>query len=401
MRFTFKNADDYRTQREALLNKAQDLLNSGDIDGSNAEMGNITEMDNAYEDFSRAQANFNALNGIKPKNNAQNGVVDVIGMNNESEDIYNSMDYRKAFMNYVLQGSEMPEQFKNESTTTSDVGAVIPTTVLDKIIEKMESAGNIWTLVTRTNYKGGLSIPKSNVKPTAEWVAEGKGSNKQKKSTDGTITFAYHKLRCVVSISLEVDTMAIAAFETKVIENVSTAMIKAIEQAIINGDGVGKPKGILTEEPAAGQIVEISSAEGLTYASLCEAEGKLPLEYEEGAVWFMTKATFMKYIGMTDQQGQPIARVNYGIGGKPERTLLGRTVIANAYMESLSDTTESGTIVAFLFKPEDYVLNTNLNITIKQYEDNETDDTVTKAVALVDGQVVDVNSLVCVKVKNS
>ena len=36
----------------------------------------------------------------------------------------------------------------------------------------------------------------------------------------------------------------------------------------------------------------------------------------------------------------------------------------------------------------------NLNITIKQYEDNETEDKVTKAVALVDGKVTDINSLV-------
>lgn len=39
----------------------------------------------------------------------------------------------------------------------------------------------ILPLVTRTAYKTGLSIPTSNVKPEATWVAEGAGSDKQKR----------------------------------------------------------------------------------------------------------------------------------------------------------------------------------------------------------------------------
>ena len=46
----------------------------------------------------------------------------------------------------------------------------------------------------------------------------------------------------------------------------------------------------------------------------------------------------MKFVGMIDTNGQPIARVNYGINGRPERTLLGRTVVLNDYMTSLGAT---------------------------------------------------------------
>ncbi|HBC92604.1 MAG TPA: phage major capsid protein, partial [Pelotomaculum sp.] len=48
-----------------------------------------------------------------------------------------------------------------------------------------------------------------------------------------------------------------------------------------------------------------------------------------------------------------------------------------------------------------YVLNTNLQMTIKKYEDNDTDDQVTKAIMLVDGKVVDKNSLVTLVKKAS
>ena len=110
----------------------------------------------------------------------------------------------------------------------------------------------------------------------------------------------------------------------------------------------------------------------------------------------MTKKTFMAYQGITDTVGQPIARVNYGIGGKPERTLLGRPVVLCNYLPSF-DVASSGNAFAFLFNFKDYVLNTNYNMGLKKYEDNETDDLVTKAIMIADGKVVTKDSLVILK----
>ena len=84
------------------------------------------------------------------------------------------------------------------------------------------------------------------------------------------------------------------------------------------------------------------------------------------------------------------------MSGRPERTLLGRTVVLNDYMASYADVMPESGIIAALFAPKDYVLNTNLSMTIKRYEDNETDDHVTKALMLVDGKVVDKGSLVTI-----
>ena len=316
---------------------------------------------------------------------------------NEPQDKYGSMAYRKAFMQYVCRGVAIPAEYRADAvSTTTDVGATIPTTVLNQIVEKLESTGMILALVTRTAYKGGVSIPVSTVKPTATWVNEGAGSDKQKKNIakDGMITFAYHKLRCAVAVSLEVDTMAISAFETLLINNIVEAMTKALEQSIIDGDGAGKPKGILAETPAAGQEVESAAP---AYADLIAAEAALPQAYENGAVWCMSKKTFMQYYGLTDTNGQPIGRVNYGIAGKPERTLLGRPVVCCDYVTSFAASIEAGTKFAFLFNFKDYVLNTNSAMGVKKYEDNNTDDMVTKGIMLVDGKVVDKNSLVVIK----
>lgn len=318
----------------------------------------------------------------------------------EDGDKFASMQYRKAFMDYVVRGTAIPTEYRADAVTkTTDVGAVIPTTVLNQIVQQLESTGMILALVTRTAYKGGVAIPVSAVKPVATWVAEGATSDKQKKTAakDGMVTFAYHKLRCAVAVSLEVDNMAISAFETLLINNIVEAMTKALEQAIISGSGTGQPKGITKETPATSQAIETAK---LTYEDICKVEGALPQAYEAGAVWCMSKSTFMGFIGMVDQQGQPIARVNYGMAGKPERVLLGRPVVCCDYLNSFA-AASAGEVVAFVFNFKDYVLNTNYAMGVKKYEDNDTDDQVTKGIMLADGKVVDKNSLVTLKKKSS
>lgn len=397
----FKNHEDYQTRRKALLDDTEKLMGEGKIEEARAKMQNVEDLDSAYEAFAQAQANFNALNaGAKQNPVFEQGIIEEFG--NGSEEMYASKEYRIAFMNHVISGKPIPEKFLNvdATTKTSDAGAVIPTTIMERIIEKMEATGMILPLVTRTAYKGGVSIPNSTVRPTASWVTEGSGSDKQ-KMTVGSVTFSYYKLRCAVSVTLEMDTMALGIFETTIINNIATAMTKALEQAIVSGDGSSKPKGFLKETPNAGQAIEIAEGTALDYETLCSMEAALPLEYEANAVWFMTKKTFMSFIGMTDSDGQPVARVNYGINGRPERTLLGRSVIVNNYMDSYAATVTADTICACLFNPRDYILNTNLEITLKRYEDNDTDDRVTKAVMLVDGKTVDKNSLVTLTIKNS
>src|SRR5690606_9499301 len=90
-------------------------------------------------------------------------------------DRYATMEYRRAFMDYVTRGvkSEHLEFRADETTLPSDIGAVIPTTILNRIVEKMEEVGRIWSRVTKTSIQGGLEIPVSTAKPTAVWLAAG------------------------------------------------------------------------------------------------------------------------------------------------------------------------------------------------------------------------------------
>lgn len=313
------------------------------------------------------------------------------GADGTEPDKYNTMAYRKAFMEYVTRGAALPAEYRADaSSKTTDVGAVIPTVVLDQIISKLESVGNILNLVTKTAYKGGVSLAVQTVKPVATWVAEGKGSDKQAYA-GGTITFAYHKLRCAVAVSLEVDTMSITAFETLLVNNIVEAMYKALEAAIVAGDGNGKPTGIIAATPV--ETVEVAE---LNYAALVAAEAAVPEAYENNSKWGMSKKTFMGFVGMTDANGQPIARVNYGVNGKPERYLLGREVVLTEHLPNFAAAATNDKF-AFIFDFANYVLNTNYAMGIKKYEDNDNDDAVTKGIMLADGKVVDANGLVILK----
>lgn len=310
-----------------------------------------------------------------------------IQTNKESE-----LAYRMAFMEYVTRGKEISKELR-ANTLTTDAGAAIPSTVLDLVIEKLANAGMILPLVTKTSYLGGVTIPVAGLKPVATWVGEGATSTLQKKTTGG-VTFTYNKLRCAVSCSLEIANMTLASFEANLTRGITEAMTAALEQAVISGTGTGQPKGVIKETPNAGQAL---AAQTPTFKALCDAEAALPQQAEAGAVWVMTKKTFMAFVAVTDTNGQPVARTNFGLASAPERFLLGRPVVLCDYLPTYATTLTLGDIWAMIFDFSDYVINTNYEIALKKYEDNVTDDVVTKAILLADGKVIDLTSLVVLK----
>ena len=323
------------------------------------------------------------------------------GANSNEEDPYSSTEYRKAFQQYMASG-KMPEEYRaSTKTTDTNVSSVIPTNLVNKILEKFEQLGVIYNLVTKTSFPVGQTIPVDGVKPTATWVAEGAGSTPQGKTLSASITFTHFKLRCEIRYTEEVATMALPMFEALFVKQVSEAMLRAIESSIVEGNGTSQPKGILTETAPTGQALTVAAGASnkLTYKLLCDAEAAIPVQYEGTAKWCMTKKTFMQFVGMTDSAGQPIARVNYGIAGKPERSLLGRDVViyvpqAGSKLGSYEDAATSDILFAFICDFGDYVLNENYNLGISHAKDWDNEDHKTKAVLACDGKLIVKDSLV-------
>lgn len=366
----------FLAEREAML---KELQKRSDESEDLAEVRRIgEEMKQIRKDITEAQAQLRE----EPPKDAQLHNAVVVNRSGAVND--EDIEYRKAFMRHVLTGTPI-EKRADENTLTTDVPAVIPTILLNRIIQQIDDIGMILPLVTRTFYQGGLVIPKLGIKPVASWVAEGATSDKQKYTTAGSVTFSHFKLRCEVSMSAEVDAMSLSAFEALFTRCVADAMVKAIEDAIINGDGSGKPTGILTLTPPTGQTIT-GALNGTTgYTKLCEAEGALPSAYDNVARWCMNKKTFAKILGMVDSVGQPVARVDYGLVRGGERTILGRSVVISPYIPDDK---------AFIYDFNDYVLNTIYDLGIERRRAWDTEDIQTKAVMSVDGKPIDNQSLV-------
>ena len=400
---------DYEKQREELMKNAEKAVSEHRFEDFEKIKADIESLDKEHQREAVAEANLKALSEApKPVNGLMGGagamsVGDKASGADAADDMYASDEYRRAFMKAMVSGKPIKMTNSDAITTTGDVGAVIPTTIVRRIIDKMEVTGQIWKRITKTNYTGGIAVPISSMKPTATWVAERATADAQKKTVT-TITFSAFKLICKVAMSFETTVMTLDMFEARIADNIAEAMVKALEIAAISGTGSGQPKGILKETVPNGQAINITAANAITYKDLAKAEAALPAAYENGAVWVMTKNTFINnIIGMVDGDGDPIMRELIGVNGKPSYYILGREVmiVDEGYMPSYADSVSSDTVFAFIFNWADYVGNTNYNVTVREYIDEDTDDRIKKAIMLYDGKAVDVSSLVTLTKKKA
>lgn len=400
----------YEEQRAELMKNAELAVSEHRFEDFEKIEAEIKALDEAHEKEAKAQANLRALSAApKPVPGVMGGAnsVNLSGTaapeDIDKTDIYASTEYRMAFMNAMRTGTAVKMSNSDSVTVTGDVSAIIPTTIVRRIIEKMEITGKIWSRITKTSYTGGVAVPVSTLKPTATWTTE-RGTADAQKKTVSTITFSAFKLICKVALSFETTVMTLDMFEARIADNIAEAMVKALEIAAISGTGSGQPKGVLKETVPTGQNVNIAAANAVTYKDLAKAEAALPAAYENGAVWVMTKNTFINnVIGMVDGDGDPIMRELIGINGKPAYFILGREVVIvdEGYMASYADTVSSDTVFAFIFNWADYIGNTNYNVTMREYIDEDTDDRIKKALMLYDGKAVDVNSLVTLTKKKA
>jgi len=308
-------------------------------------------------------------------------------------------------MDYVLRGakSDVLEFRADQTTGLGDIGAVIPTTILNRIVERMKEYGQIWNRVTKTAIQGGVQIPVSTAKPKATWVAAGTMADKQKKEVKGTIMFGYHKLQVRVAVELVAGTVAMPVFEATISDNIAEAMVSALDEAIISGSGEGEPLGIVkhTNIPA-GQIVEVTAADFAKYKTWASLMGRIPRRYRSGAVLIMNDGDWNTHIvGMVDNNGQPIARVTYGLDGTIQERFLGREVIPVEDLLPSIDAAEAGDVVAILVRLSDYMVNSNMAITYRRYFDENTDEWISKATMIADGKLADPNGVVLIKLKAS
>lgn len=318
----------------------------------------------------------------------------------EKTDPHDTAEYRAAFMNYVCRNVPIPAEMRAAATTSAaDAGAVIPTTLMNEIIMKLDTYGNIYAKVRKLNVQGGVAIPIVSLKPEANWVGEG-SSDSQKIEGKNKITFSYFGVECKIAQTLLVNVATIEAFQALFIPLAAEAIVKALEIAIMNGNGTTQPLGILKDSrvPAA-NVITITPSEFASWEGWHKkVKEKMKKAYRNGD-FIMNQATFDGYIdGMVDKNGQPIGRTNYGINGEETYRFLGKTVetVEDDLIASWDDA-KKGDVVAVFANLQDYAINSNMQMTAVKWTDNDTNEVKNKCIMIVDGKLVDANGVLIIK----
>jgi HK97 family phage major capsid protein len=316
-------------------------------------------------------------------------------------DKFGTVEYRTAFKNYIQRNVPIAAEYRSdEYTDAAAAAAVIPTTIVNEVIKTLKQYGNLYARVRKLNVKGGVKIPISSVAPTATWITESADSERKKIDLSTSITFSYYGLECKIASSLLAEETTLDIFESTVIELLTEAMVKALDIGIISGDGIGEMTGITINSTIAAAAVTLSSADFQDWSAWKKKVfAKLGIRYKANAAFIMANGTFEGYIdGMTDANGQPIGRVNYGItngaqerfGGK-EVILVEDDVVANY------DDASTGTVVGIFGDLSKYAINTNMQMTMYRYLDHDTNQWIDKAILIADGKVLDPAAFVVIK----
>lgn len=317
------------------------------------------------------------------------------------EDPFDTEEYNRAFYDYVMRGNvthgiiqpgQRPKNVREDAfTVTSDVPNFIPTTLSDTILEKMETYGDLWPKLTKTSVRGGVEYNIYDFEPEASWITETEPSEAQTLGDAERISFSYYMLECKVAQSQLASLVTYDAFQRKFPELVSKAMIKALEQAYIRGTGSGQMLGIINDDR-----IEDDNKIALTEDDLTSwdswhksVKAKMKKSYRDGT-FIMAQSTFDSYIdGMVDSNGQPVARVNYGINGEELYRFMGKEImIVEDDIFPDFDDCDSGDVFAVFTKPSDYLVNQQMGMRVVNWTDEDLNVIKHKAQIVVDGKLL-------------
>ena len=316
-----------------------------------------------------------------------------------SEDPFDTAEYRNAFMEYVCRGTAIPMELRADATTTTaDVPVMIPTTLQNQIIEKMSEYGDIWNKVTKMNVQGGIEFPVLDLKAEAFWIGEEETSEYQKLMADEKISFMFYQLECRMAQTILASVTTFAVFQQRFVPTMAEAMVRALEQAIVRGDGSGKFLGV-TKDPRVTNVVEMSAAEiGDWQAWHKKVKAKMPKAYRVGE-FYMAQSTWDTYIEtMADDNRAPVSIGYNPVTGEEVMRLVGKTVCTTEPdIFPDFDTAEVGDVIGAFIDWKNYVVNSQMVMKTDKWHDYETNKDKYRCLMIADGKVLDPYGIILIK----
>lgn len=326
-------------------------------------------------------------------------------------DPLSTMEYRTAFKAFVQSGT--PSQLlkrADDEQISGDLGILLPNTIVNEIIKGVEKVyGQLYSRVKKTNVKGGVQYPIGAFTATMYWDGtagtdkEHGVSEKQKAGgVTGYVQFTYRIGEIRIAQSLLQTVVTVEAFEREIVNALVQAYVQAMDEAILNGDGVKQPEGILTEaaKGASGRIPTANiisfTAEELEDWKQWQKKlfAKIPLAMRKLRPEFvMTAETWESNImTLEDTNGRPVYSETYNpVTGDETAKFKAREVIfvEEGGLKSF-DTASAGDFFGIYWVPEKaYLINSNMRFSYKKYFDEGTNQYITKALVICDGKVLD------------
>lgn len=238
----------------------------------------------------------------------------------------------KAFENYLRGRISKETRDADANLTFGDNGAVVPTSIVNKIIDKVVEISPLYSLATRYNVKGNLTIPYYDSETSDITVAYADEFT-ELTSTSGSfksITLTGFLAGVLTKISKKLLNNSNFDLLGFVIRKMAENIAVWIEKELICGT-VDKIEG-LSKLTAA---VTTSANNKITSDELIDLQDAIPDTYQGDAVWIMSKKTRNSIRKLKDGQGNYLLERDFS--GKWRYVLLGRPVMISKNMPEIAE----------------------------------------------------------------
>lgn len=242
-----------------------------------------------------------------------------------------SDEYKGSFWNAMRVKAPMPSVLNAlQEGTDSEGGYLVPDEFERTLVEALEEENVFRTLahVIKTS-SGDRKIPVVASKGTASWVDE-EGAYTESDDAFSQVSIGAYKLGTMIKVSEELLADSVFDLEAYISKEFARRIGAREEESFFNGDGKGKPLGILAAKDGAEVGVTAASATAITADEVIDLFYSLKAPYRKNAVWVLNDATVKQIRKLKDSTGQYLWQPSL-VAGTPD-TILGRPVKTSAFM---------------------------------------------------------------------
>lgn len=239
--------------------------------------------------------------------------------------------YKNAFWK-LMQNNQLSYSVHDtlQIGTDSEGGYLVPdeyeATLIDKLTDENIMRG-LATIITSAN--GDKKIPVVASHGEAVWTDEGE---EYTESDDefGTVSLGAHKLSTIIKVSEELLNDSAFNLETYISSEFARRMGAAEELAFINGNGTGKPTGVINTAEVG---VTSASANAITTDENIDLYHSLRTPYRKNAAFLANDSTIKAIRKLKDSNNQYLWQPGLQ-AGQPD-TILNRPIHTSAYMPEI------------------------------------------------------------------